>query len=1003
MYTPSKAYVTKISSGTVLALLALSGLLVLVPAALPVRAATQGQPTMAMYPTVFGASDSSWFNYFEVTITNPSSNPYAITEVDFAFPSDVPAATVTAIAAGTTGTALTTCSAVGQSMQCTGTLNPGSSDDLVFNSDFQFTYLGASSYPKTFSLTTEVKDSTGVFQVGPTLSRPLVDTSSEDDSIACVSVDCTEGGINVVAGSTMTIAATWTHQPSGASSPTGIANIPVVWMLCDAAYCETSSTTYLGTLSSRVTMTNSSGIAVVTFKASTLAGDATYITAVFGDFNQANPDATYCSNTCDATSQLTSIAGAPATVKFTAWTATHYLHLFATPTWTGATGDWATVASGGITATVADAFGNAVLSGISAQACTLTAFGGSFDKAGTQSSLDSIVAGASCSTGGAIASTYNYFQSGAYSTTAYVQATVTGTYNSATFTAQGISKNLITSTFDSGASSTPTTSPALSGPVVAGKSVKLTYQLTNAQSGVPITFLGINTTSPYLGKFVGGSAPTTMDPANVTIVTDSTGKAVATFNVDTFAGLDESVPPSAVYFEANVADPIDGSGGATHMLGASAPTGTATTVAAAAAGVMVLTSFESDGDNPTTTSLGGSAQTLYVDVALVDVYGNFASNPSSSQIVITITVSSGAVTAPTTFIAFGETDTYDSFGVISWSFNGAVGSSITITATGTLPGATSPSTNTATISLVSPNPTLTITSPKGSTVYSSFPGVAFSGKVTLSKGYDPGSVTIAGVFYKIDSGSWTGIGATTPFTTAPSFTSGLHTISFFANDSAKDTSATTSLQVLVDLATPTITFTTPANANLTGGSTVGATIVEPLGDLNATAVTATGNSTTKLPVTVSGVNSLGNSVTYTVSISGLTVGTWNVVLNAASLAGNTASKSITVHVTVPFAQSFVVSGTPSKGTLGGYTGINVAYSNLNPTSQSVVIFAVWKNNAAQTVGIGASSATVGAGATTSAFIVEPVGLASGTYTVNLFVFTTSNSPVSVTTNISVTV
>jgi hypothetical protein len=106
---------------------------------------------------------------------------------------------------------------------------------------------------------------------------------------------------------------------------------------------------------------------------------------------------------------------------------------------------------------------------------------------------------------------------------------------------------------------------------------------------------------------------------------------------------------------------------------------------------------------------------------------------------------------------------------------------------------------------------------------------------------------------------------------------------------------------------------------------------------------------------------------------------------------------------VPFAQSFVVSGTPQTTTIGTFTGINASYTNLNPTSQSVVVFAVFKNSAGQTMGIGTGSLTVGAGATQSVFIAEPVGLASGTYSVSIFVFTTGNLPVSVSTTISVTV
>jgi len=989
--TQFDAYARKSSSGLLLALLAFSSIVFLVPFAAPVHAATQVSPTLTVYPSIMGGQVGGYDNYFELKVTNPANNPYAITEIVITLPAGWAFDTGTP----TGGSYLTSCTSLGtmQSADCTGSgLAPGISDTL----DLSDAVAPEVSAPTTVNIGVTVKDSSGVFNPAPSI-QVKVFPADYDGSASSQGA----GATTYSAGSgTITFSSVWTYgSAADGSAIHPMVGVPIYFNFFDTQYDPTTvDTSYAGsfTPSSAVVNTNSTGVAAIKVQPSNTKGDVIFVDSNLGTWDTNTPSTinTYCDWDCWDSGLITTTNGAPTTVGFSTPSVTHYVSTFGTPTWTGATGNWAKIASAGLVGQVKDSFGNSITSGITSEACTITGFGGSFDNAGTQSSTNSIAAGASCSTAGAIASTLNYFQSGAYGTTTYVQGTMTGTYNSASFTAQGLSKNLITSTFDSGTSATPASSPALAGNVAAGKSVKLTYQLTHVQSGVPITFLGLNSTSPYLGSFVGGYAPTDTNPANVTIVTDGTGKAVATFNVDTTEG-------SAITFEANVAAPIDGT--PSHMLGVSAPTGAATTIAGTATGLLVQTAFDSIGSQLTSAALGGTAQTLYIDVSLVDAYGNFATNPSASQIGIAITVSSGAVTAPTTFIAFGESDTYDSFGVISWSFNGAIGTNITITATGTLPGATSPSTNTEKVSLVSPNPILKITSPTGTTVYSKFPGVAFSGKVTLSKGYAPGAVTIAGIFFKIDNGAWSLIGSTSPFTTAPSFTNGLHTISFFTNDSLKDSSTTTVLQVLVDTAGPSIAFTTPANANLTGGTAVAATITDPQGDLNATAVTATGNSTTKLSVSVTGANNLGHSVTYTVSISGLTVGTWTVALNAADLAGNTVTKSLVVHVTVPFAQSFVVSGTPSKGTLGGFTGINVAYSNLNPTSQSVVIFAVWKNSLSQTVGIGTSSATVGAGASTSAFIVEPVGLPSGTYSVNIFVFTTSNSPVSVTTTISVTV
>ena len=106
----------------------------------------------------------------------------------------------------------------------------------------------------------------------------------------------------------------------------------------------------------------------------------------------------------------------------------------------------AEIALGGITGTVADAYGNPVTAGITfaaGQGCLITAFGGAFDNAGTASSTNNIVGGgASCTGTGTVASTSNYFQSSLYGATGTVQIQVTGTYAAASFAAHGKSQSL---------------------------------------------------------------------------------------------------------------------------------------------------------------------------------------------------------------------------------------------------------------------------------------------------------------------------------------------------------------------------------------------------------------------------------------------------------------------------------------------------------------------------------------------------------------------------------
>jgi hypothetical protein len=977
MNTPSKAYVTKFSSGTILALLALSGLLFLVPIAVPVFAASNAVlPTFSASPSVVvggGGGNHS----FSLVVTNPISNAYAITSVTVFRPSSSWTLGGTAGAMCVAGGFVTTAHSH-TAVQCTGSLSPGFSVTLPLGFVVG-PYVACAAGPTFCSATSPIS---GTFQstvvdagsspgsyVGPTFSMSTIHSAT----IAVTPA----GATAFTAGSAAaTVKATLNSSQVGVS---------VAFTITNGAYPHAG---YTASLSPTSGTTDSTGSVTSSFTPSNWATDASTVTATAGPISAAS-------------GLFTTGAGAPTTITFTAPATTDYLSgaEHGTPGYVSS-GAYGEQASGAITATVSDSFGNAIGGGISANTCVLTAFNGAFDNAGTQSATNSIVGPvAACSAAGAVATTLNYFQSGTYGTTGYVQGTETGMFGGNSFTAQGVSKNFITSTFDAGVSATPTGIPALAGTVAAGKSDALTYQLTIHQAGVPVTFFGINSTNFYAGSFVGGSAPfhkgLVSDPANVTVTTDSTGKAVATFNVDTTTG-------SMATFKAQVAAPIDGT--PTNKLGLSAATGAATTIAGPAS-VLAITGFfdTSPLSDATTKVVGGSSQVLYIDISLFDAYGNVATNPGPGQIQVNLATTAGALSATTVYINSLGSDTYlGGSGAIVWTLTGTVGTNVTLTAVGVLNGVST--TGTSKFAVVTPNPTLTITSPTATTVFSNLAGVAFSGKVTLSKGYETGDVTLFGVFYKIDSGAWVNAGSSNPFTAVASFANGLHTISFFANDSAKGTSATTMVSVLVDTAAPVITATTTSGSVLTAGTPVVFSVVDPEGDLNATTVKATSNSTSTLTVTVTPSNTLGSSVTYTVMVTGFSTGHWSVTLNAKDLTGNVATPvSVVVVVKVPFAQSVTVSGTPSKTTIGGFTGVSATYTNNWNTAQNLIVFAVWKNSAGQTVAVTTSGLTLAAGASGTAFAPLVSALPSGSYTVNVFVWTTSNQPVSSTTSISVSV
>jgi hypothetical protein len=239
---------------------------------------------------------------------------------------------------------------------------------------------------------------------------------------------------------------------------------------------------------------------------------------------------------------------------------------------------------------------------------------------------------------------------------------------------------------------------------------------------------------------------------------------------------------------------------------------------------------------------------------------------------------------------------------------------------------------------------------------------------------------------------------------AASFPAGLSTIMFNATDANGNTAVSSSFTVVVDTSAPTVAFTTTSGSVLNYSQPVAATITDAQGELNATSVTATYNGTAVAAanVVVTGTNNPGHSVTYTVSIKNLPVGHWTVALTAKDLAGNSASASISVMVQVAFANSVVIN-TATYGTLGSFSGISVTATNVWSTSQNLVVFAVWKNGGGQTVAVTTGGLTLASGATGSTFAPLASGLPTGSYSVTVFVITTSNNPVSSTTSLSVSV
>jgi hypothetical protein len=173
-------YINNFSSGTILALLALSGMLFLVPLAAPVHA-TNANPVQ-LKVTSGNPLIGTGAQTISVQITNPSTNAYAVTAFTLTAPTGW-----TVSDCGDTGNYFENCvsSATGATYYATGTnphtaltfntpLSPGASDTVTI------TVAPATGfYPITGVFTSTVQDaSSASFYTGPSFSAQVVATGT---------------------------------------------------------------------------------------------------------------------------------------------------------------------------------------------------------------------------------------------------------------------------------------------------------------------------------------------------------------------------------------------------------------------------------------------------------------------------------------------------------------------------------------------------------------------------------------------------------------------------------------------------------------------------------------------------------------------------------------------------------------------------------------------------------------------------------------------------------
>jgi hypothetical protein len=990
-------YINNFSSGTILALLALSGMLFLVPLAAPVHA-TNANPVQ-LKVTSGNPLIGTGAQTISVQITNPSTNAYAITAFALTAPTGWTVSGCTANAlhyfencvSSSTGATYYTNLSTGNTP-----LSPGASDTVTIT-----VAPAAGFYPITGLFTSTVQDaSSASFYTGPSFSAQVVASLTAIHVVSVTPTDTT-----YIAGSAPYTIVVEVTCPVNADCPSGYETGVPINFLAEVPHTNDATVTPSSAVS------GSTGTATVTLQPSdSTTYPTTILTAVLGTDQSFNTTLT----------TITTLAGPPSKLTFLP-TGTQYINSAADIAGTA----YANLGYGSLTYSVTDQFGNAIPdSGFTISTGSLAATAGFF-------------AGTSSRTTYAINSTDygfvpQYSQSAIYGTLGVISGTITGIYtaNSASFSVSGASPDLYTSLF-SGTTLSEITPAGLATNATAGSTTPVAVQLSDTvgaltvhQQGVPILLqvcdqgtggICAGTTKSYIGTFGGSST--------FSGVTNSTGIVTAAFKVDTKAG-------TMAIFNATVSAPITGAPKTVFVV---VLPWNVTTIAGAASQFNVKVGYG--------TSLTPAAyyatpgQTLYVNVIQSDAYGNLVNTGANQQTQITLTPSAGFLTATNIYIPTGCYETngtntaanptatpptpvtpngcnvgYSGFGPIAWTLPSTTGP-VTITASGVLNGKQITSAP-YTVKVVSASPTISVTSPTpvNGFIYTNSTAVVFSGQANVSLGF-PSTAHIKTIGYKIGNNSWQTASVAQLFNStwsvALTLPVGLSTITFNATDSNSpaNTVVSQTYSVLVDTATPTIAWTTPAGATVNGTTPLTATIVDSEGDLNATSVSLDYNGT-MLPasdITVTGTNSPGNNVTYIVTAN-LPGGHWTVQITASNLAGTSGSSpAITVFQQLTPTSSFVLVGSVVKATVGGNPdGLTGSYLNNLPGVQTVTVIGTATNAAGQQVAAATATITINS-LGQQVFSLSFLGLTPGqTYTITIYAVSSAGVAGSVPTTTTLT-
>lgn len=939
-------------------------------------------------------------------VTNPSSNPYFINSITII----VPNANWMFSGTPTCGNAFlrTVTAYSSNAIECSGSLPPGVSEVLNIGSILP-PLSPATSSAVSGNFTTLYADSgsnTAVYEDNPLTLYDISPTSIQ------ISIDP-----RVQNTVTNYIAGTEPYLVSATLS-SGQQGVPMDFTFSNPNY--PSMANYSASMNPSLGFSNATGTTTSVFTPSNHAGDSTNLVASIANSTVL---------TATLASSIITQAGAPSKVIIQSINSStnayavssHYLTNEGTTI--GTINDQmftgAVAAKTDVRYVVTDSYSNPVsLDTISQLSISITATGGGLFDGDSPDSLVPVVKcgiGAvgvtfSCPNGQTYnALPFNYFQSSLYGYVGLISITIIG----AGIDITGTSGKLITGLLST-VGQIKADSPAILATnrgdtlpnIRAGDILNVSVSLPINQAGVPITLsicqkdemdgsgVNCNTNTNATGTFSTGASNILL-----TSINSPSSSAFALFNASTISG-------STVSFVYSLSVQDDSG---VKGIKVNSSQSESIHIIAGPASKLKVSLFSAYG-NPASSStddiitngrvLNGSS--VYVNVAFADAYGNVAPAPTISYL-ITLQPSSGSVSVTTISGGSGCVDTQCSIGLVAWYLPNVVGDVSTLTASAEINGTFVSSDYLVTT--VSASPLISIQPSGEKVIYSDNPEILVQGLANVSSGFPRSPAhsnpnTITKLAYRVGiKGAWTDIpivqGQDESWSLSLILPQGMSLVYFNLTDSLGN-EASISQEYLMDASHMNVTTPMVVGTNIT------LNIIDAEGDINSSSIKAWLNGTVvpSSSLIISGSEIEGNYSSFSLTLVSLGAGKWNVTVSAADFSGDSATTKANVLVSYPQDDTFSLNIT-SLSLLGPYHIINASVISHSPTTQIVYVIAVVQDSLGQIVSV--STATVALPPEGTTFAEPILNVGTGSYKVQLFIWSTSGISLSQTQTMNVTI